>query len=102
MTLAFNGYRCLILGHDWHYLLSTFGVLSWDAGLALLVGVMAFVIWGSVIALGGWLCFTIARAGEAFCTLALGEERTGFHARLEDEVHRCEERQTVAFQFSAQ
>jgi hypothetical protein len=46
--------------HDWNWLLSTMGILSWDRGLAGLTRIAAFSIWAASMALGGWLCWKMA------------------------------------------
>lgn len=46
--------------HDWNWLLSTLGILSWDRGLAALIRIAAFSIWAASMALGGWLCWKMA------------------------------------------
>ena len=42
--------------HDWHYLLSTVGLLNADTALAFVTRVVAFAILLASITLGVWLC----------------------------------------------
>jgi hypothetical protein len=42
--------------HDWNWLLSRLGILSWDGALAALTRIAAFSIWAASMALGVWLC----------------------------------------------
>ncbi|MGH9366773.1 MAG: hypothetical protein ACRD3M_03755 [Thermoanaerobaculia bacterium] len=49
--------------HDWNWLLEKLGVLTWDRTLASLTRLAAFSTWAASIVLGGWLCWTMARAG---------------------------------------
>lgn len=47
--------------HDWHWLLERLGILSWDRALAGAVRGTALALWGGSMALGVWLCLTMAR-----------------------------------------
>lgn len=50
------------VGHDWNYLLDTFGLLAYDTFLAGCVRLAAFVLlWGS-LAIGCWMLYRMARA----------------------------------------
>jgi hypothetical protein len=46
--------------HDWHYLLSTMGLLKFDAGLAFATRAAGFLILIGSLGLGGWLCWRMA------------------------------------------
>ena len=48
--------------HDWNWILSALGILTWDRGLAFLLRICAFSIWAAAMALGGWLCGRMMRA----------------------------------------
>jgi hypothetical protein len=48
--------------HDWNWLLSTLGILSWDRGLAAVTRLLAFTVWAGSLVLGGWLCWRMATA----------------------------------------
>ena len=52
--------------HDWNWLLSKLGILTWDRGLAALIRVLAFSIWIASLVLGFWLCWNMRqlRRGE--------------------------------------
>lgn len=45
--------------HDWNWMLSKLGILTWDAGLAAATRIAAFLVWAGSMALGGWLCWRI-------------------------------------------
>lgn len=47
--------------HDWHYLLSTIGLLNADTALAFVTRVIAFAILLASITLGVWLCRNMGR-----------------------------------------
>ncbi|MFN2386804.1 MAG: hypothetical protein ABR576_11065 [Thermoanaerobaculia bacterium] len=48
--------------HDWNWLLSKLGILTWDRGLATLARFSALTVWAAALALGVWLCRTMAGA----------------------------------------
>jgi hypothetical protein len=50
--------------HDWHYLLSRMGLLKYDTGLAFATRSVGFLILMGSLALGGWLCWRMARPAE--------------------------------------
>jgi hypothetical protein len=50
--------------HDWNWLLSKLGILTWDRGLASLTWVSAFAVWAASLSLGAWLCWNMARTGK--------------------------------------
>ena len=45
--------------HDWNWLLSKLGILTWDHGLAALTRLLAFSIWIASLVLGFWLCWNM-------------------------------------------
>ena len=47
--------------HDWNWLLSKMGILTWDRGLAALTRLVAFSLWAASLLLGAWLCWNMAR-----------------------------------------
>ena len=47
--------------HDWAYLLSSVGLLQADTALARLTRMIAFAVLLASVAIGGWLCLTMAR-----------------------------------------
>jgi hypothetical protein len=51
--------------HDWSSLLTQWHLLNHDAAIATCVRVVAFVVWAASMALGAWLCVTMARSGRA-------------------------------------
>jgi hypothetical protein len=51
--------------HDWHYLLSTFGLLRFDHTLAGITRVGAFLFWAGSVLFGAWLCWRMAARGQA-------------------------------------
>jgi hypothetical protein len=51
--------------HDWHYLLSSVGMLRYDAHLAAAVRLAALAVLACSLALGAWLCVRIARSRAA-------------------------------------
>jgi hypothetical protein len=48
--------------HDWNWLLSKLGILTWDRSLAALTRLAAFSIWTAALAFGAWLCWNMARS----------------------------------------
>ncbi len=47
--------------HDWNWILSDLGILTWDRNLAFLLRIGAFSIWAGAMGLGGWLCWRMLR-----------------------------------------
>ena len=47
--------------HDWHYLLSTLGMLGADRAFGFLTRALAAVVLAASLLLGAWLCATMAR-----------------------------------------
>lgn len=48
--------------HDWFYLLSQTGMLSYDRQIAGLTRLTGFVVMMGALTLGAWLCYRMARA----------------------------------------
>ena len=46
--------------HDWHELLSDWGLLAWDTWIGAVISFLAFLLmWGS-IGFGGWFCWRLS------------------------------------------
>jgi hypothetical protein len=51
--------------HDWNFLLSSVGMLQYDVRLAGWIRVAAFLALAGSLAVGAWLCVTMARSRKA-------------------------------------
>lgn len=49
--------------HDWNWMLSRLGILTWDHALAGMTRCASFAVWLAAVSLGAWLCVEMARRG---------------------------------------